>query len=97
MKRAPLRPLRRMMVGVMRTDRSIGLYASPELIASGVVGTVILGAVKCKLGDEAFVHQARADAFVDGLQSDVVGCDYGWKARVVAIIEQLEEFFAGPG
>ena len=85
------------MRNVYRYDSTCKTQTQEYLISSWIVGSIILCAVKGKLGYQAFVHQARADAFIDGLQTDVVGRYYGWEARVVAIIEQLEELFASPG
>ena len=48
------------------------------------------------LCNQALVHQARADALIDRLQTQIVRSDDGGETRIIAIIEQLEELLAGP-
>src|SRR5258707_1422680 len=63
----------------------------------GIARAIILCSFKGRNRHQAEIRHTRADTFIDTLQTSIVGSDDGGKARIVAVIEQLEELFISPG
>src|SRR5579884_4054322 len=82
---------------IMKTTVSEEDHRRSLLLPARIAQPIIVCPIKSDGCYQAGIHHTRTDALIDALQASVVGRDDGREARVVAVVEQLEELLVGPG